>query len=409
VSAAAEPVTESAARRFLAKAFERAQAAQSRGDSEPATLPLTKAQSPEFFAMRNLDDARQFRAELALAERQGAIRIVPAKRMAPPKDVKAIVVADIEALATRLGLDVRADLVARARSQLLSHLDMFPVLNQVLERWQTGKTVRGTSPTSSTVRALLDAISVRQMRQGREDEVLLRRESSRLFRDSKRIEKLGRWLDLLAEGTLTPSGLAKAEIFSALGLHKEPQPFLIASEHAAVTSRNVESKLFRPYVGLPMTGIEAFRFDASPACVVTVENKATFHEMGLLAAGSGACVIFSGGMPSPAWKQVYAKVLHAIDERVPLYHFGDLDVGGFRIASCIAEVVRERGRTLRPWLMDPVQLTLQGYRLDPAKAAQIKLMQRHCERLGWTHVFEGLTKVPGLLEQEHITPSVPSN
>lgn len=406
MTAAVEPVIESAARRFLAKAFERAQAAQSRGASERVSLPLTTAKCPEFFAMRNLDDARQFRAELAAAEHHGAIRIVPVKRAAPPNDVKAVIVADIDALAARLGLDVRSIQVAQAYKRLLPHLRTFTVLDQVLERWRGGKTVRGAPPTANTVDALLDAIKVRLERQGKADEVLLRRASSHLFNDSKRIEALSRWLDLLAEGSLVPSGLTRHEIFASLGLHKEPQPFLIAAD-AVVSNGRTDFGLLRPYTGLPTTAIAGFHFDPAPAFVVTIENKSTFHEMAALAEGAPACIIYSGGMPSPAWKHAYTKVLASFAGDVPLYHFGDLDVGGFRIARVIAEVAKTHGRGLKPWLMNPAALTGMGYELRMAKAAQIAAMQRMCEQIGWNEIAAAIAQHPGLLEQEHVLLQLP--
>lgn len=397
---------ESAARRFLARAFDRAQAAQSRGDTKPVQLLLNQAQCPEFFTNRDFDAALQFRAELAAAERNGAVRLVDAKRMSPPHDVKAIVVADLDILAARLGRDVRSAQVARAWEQLSPHLDAFPVLEQVLERWRAGKTVRGALPTAAAVQALLDAIKVILERRGRTDEVLLRRVSSHLFHDSKRIERLSRWLDLLAEGGLVPSGLTRHEVFSALGLHKEPQPFLIAADAVAGNGQH-ESRLFRPYHGLPMTATTRFHFERPPTYVMTIENKATFHEVAMLTEGAGACVIFAGGMPSPAWRQVYAAILSSIESCTPLYHFGDLDVGGFRIAKVIADVAGSHGRAVQPWLMNPAAIIQLGYKLKPAKNAQVAAMHKLCEELGWQHVAAAIATDPGLLEQEHIVPILP--
>jgi hypothetical protein len=394
------------AKRFLAKAFNRAQAAQARGKPAHIRLPLTEAQCPDYFVMRNLDEATEFRAELTSAERLGAIRIEPAPRMAPPRDVKAVVVEDIEVLATHLGIDLRTSQVALATKQLAPYLQAFPILDQVLDRWRLGKTVRAKKPTAETLKALLDAIRVSVDRQHRTDEVLMRRESSRMFNDSKRIEKLSRWLDLLSEGSIVPSGLVKADIFSALGLHKEPQPFLIAAD-AWVTDGCVKSRLFRPYHGLPMAAIEEFGFEAMPACVVTVENKSTFHEMAMMAASTQACIIFSAGMPSPAWHRVYSKILDSLGDDVPIYHFGDLDVGGFRIAYAIAEVAKSHGKVLQHWLMDPELLTKLGYKLYPFKPNQITRMQSWCERIGWGELVERIADSPGLLEQERIVPSVP--
>src|SRR3546814_14542537 len=80
------------------------------------------------------------------------------------------------------------------------------------------------------------------------DEILLRRESTRLFSDSKRIEKLGKWLDVLLNDDIAPSGLMDGEVFSAIGLFKEPQPFLISAV-ATAHGDEISSPLFRPYHG----------------------------------------------------------------------------------------------------------------------------------------------------------------
>jgi len=398
----------SVARALLLKVFKRAQAAQSRGQSERITLPLTPAQCPDYFAMRNLADAAEFRAQLTVAERKGAIELHLAPRQAAPRDVEAIAVADLSALAVHLGVDLRAEQVAQARKQLSAYRDEFPVIEAILEAWSKGKKVRGKEPTSDVRKDVVDAVRVMQARRGKSDEVLLRRESIRLFENSKRIKKLGRWLDVLYSDGLKPSGLARRDVLSGLGLHKEPQPFLIAAVDAFAHGAGVESRLFRPYHGLPMTSIDGFRFENSPSCVLTVENKETFHELAVQAAGTRVCVIYTGGMPSPAWQQVYAKALQALPDGIPAYHFGDLDVVGFRIAHAIAQTASTQSRTLLPWLMDPVQLKQQGHSLYEATDSQVDEMRRWCQRIGWDVVADHLLTSPGRLEQEVITPSLPA-
>lgn len=397
----------SVALELLHRLFKRAQAAQSRGQSECIKLSLTQAQCSEYFAMRNLADADEFRAQLAVAERKGAIALHLAPRQAAPRDVLAIAVADLSALATHLGLDMRAAQVAQAREQLVAYRDEFPVIDAILEAWGTGKKVRGEAPTVDVRQEVIDAVRVMRARRGKSDEVLMRRESGRLFEDSKRIEKIGRWLDVLYGGDLKPSGFKRREVFSGLGLHKEPQPFLIATDDAVVNGGGVESRLFRPYHGLPMTGIDGFRFEKTPSCLLTVENKETFHELAVRATGTRVCVIYTGGMPSPAWQQVYAKALQALPDGTPVYHFGDLDVGGFRIAHAINQTANMQSRTLLPWLMDPTQLKQRGHTLYEATDSQVDAMRHWCQRIGWKVVADHLISSPGMLEQEVVAPSLP--
>lgn len=394
------------ARGFLAKALARAESSLARGGDAEIRLPLNRTQCPGFPELRNLDAALAFRAELALAERDGAIRCVLRRRQQPPDDVEAIVVTDIQRLATRLGVELRATRTSLAREALSGALGEYRVLELVLEHWRAGKQVRGRIPDEDTVQALLDAIAVRSTRAGRADEVLLRRESRRLFRDSKRIEALGVWLEILQEGGLQSSGLKQEDIFSGLGLRKEPQPFLIAGDVLASNGEE-ESILFRPYHGLPVEHLRGIRFSQRPSCVLTVENKSSFHEAALLAKGSSACVIYTGGMPSPAWRAAYGLVLSALPAGVPVYHFGDVDVGGFRIANAIAAVAREHGIALRHWMMDPAALRQEGYDLDPATSSQANRMAASCTELGWDDIVQSLQDQPGMLEQELIVTRLP--
>ena len=169
----------------------------------------------------------------------------------------------------------------------------------------------------------------------------------------------------------------------------------------------VVSQLFRPFHGLPAIAIKRFKFDQAPSCVLTVENLATFHELAMLASTTQATVVYTGGMPSPTWRRAYRALLESIATHVPLYHFGDIDVGGFRIAHAVTEVVAHVGRSLRPWRMDPEMLVREGYELNPAKAVQVAAMQRWCDRLGWVDLADSLSRSPGTLEQEAIAPTLP--
>lgn len=369
-------------------------------------LPLSKTQCPWFFTSHSLDAAEAFRSELALAERIGAILVIPSKHAQPPRDVAAIRVNRVEVLAERLGVTLRVSQLAAIQQRLSPFLAEYPVLADVLERWRDGKTVRKHGASDLAAEAILDAIAVRVARKGQIGDVLLRRESQRLFGDTKRIEAIAPWLDVFHDGRLAYTGLPRTDLFASLGLRKEPQPFLIAGDVLASDSQH-EIPLFRPYHGLPMEHVEHLRFDVAPSSLVTVENKASFHELALLAAPANACVVYTGGMPSPAWKQVYQRVLAALPADTQVYHFGDVDVGGFRIAEAVAIVARELGISLQPWLMDPATLVAEGYLLAEAKASQCARMVASCEAIGWGEVAESLRHHPGLIEQEAIRPRLP--
>jgi hypothetical protein len=394
---------------LLERLFSLAQKAQARGDSPLVSLPLTKAQCPAYFTMRNLSDAEEFRAELGQAQRKGAIVLTLGARQRSPRDIARVAVADLTILAGHLGLALRARQIDKAKARLNSEVLAFPVLNQIIEAWQAGKAVRKRQPTDAAIDELADAVRLMTIRRDAANEALMRRESIRVFGASKYIEQqLGRWLDILYTDSLASSGLTKTEVFSAIGLSREPQPFLIAADAIAL-GEDVESRLFRPYHGLPMDGIQAFRFDTMPSCVLTVENKQTFHELAALARRSTVCVVYSGGMPSPAWHHTYGHLLKALGtDEIEIYHFGDVDLGGYRIAHAIWHTAAAQGRSLQPWLMDPHDLHAMGHRLTETTPARMRDMHRWCERMGWTAVADHVLSRPGTLEQEAVMPTLPA-
>jgi hypothetical protein len=81
-------------------------------------------------------------------------------------------------------------------------------------------------------------------------ERLLRRESIRLFGDSKRVEALTPWLEVLLTGELAATGLDDAQIWSALGLRKQPQPLLLAGGARLQLVDGLHVDLVRPYLGI---------------------------------------------------------------------------------------------------------------------------------------------------------------
>lgn len=85
--------------------------------------------------------------------------------------------------------------------------------------------------------------------------------------------------------------------------------------------------------------------------MLTIENLTPFHLAAQLEGVGRAIRDYTGGMPSPAWARTYRSILASLPVAVPTYHWGDVDVGGFRIAAQIRRHI-EFDRTYLPWLMN---------------------------------------------------------
>ena len=388
----------SPATRVLERLLVLGENARARGEAR--ARGLTARSCPEYAGLGSLAEVERFHAQLADAERAGAIQV----EREPGSDAfRAVRLADLDRLGAHLGRRLRGDRVAEARELLAPWLATHPVLAEILERWGHGKPVRGQGPEAApVVRDALHAIDRRRA----EDyaERILRRESVRLFCDSKRLERLTPWLDLVTTGELASSGLHDEDVWASLGLRREPQPMLVAG-HGEAELADTGLPLCRPYLGLPVDAVRGITSNAR--YLLTIENLASFHDAArALASDSSGLLLYTAGMPSPAWRALYRRILARLPAATAVYHWGDIDEGGFRIAATLAADVREQGRTLRPWLMSPSAIP-EPLRTRAAPSAPAARMAYWATAAGWDAIATELAANPIRVEQEALDPVLP--
>lgn len=394
------------ARGTLERLLRKGERARLRGDAAAASLPMTTAASAgDYLALQTLAEREAFHAGIALAERAGALDVERDRHRSDGERLLRITVADLDALAVHLGVELLDARAARAETLLQPWQARFPVLDAVLQAWRSDRTVRGQGPEAAA--DLADAArAVATLQEAPGGERILRRESVRLFGDSKRLERLTPWLELLATGEPAASGLAREEVWSAIGLRREPQPLLLAGS-GRVDLGGTGVPLVRPYLGVPMDALRSLATDAR--YLLTIENLASFHDAACDPAAAQGLLLYTGGMPSPAWRRACARVIAGLPATATLYHWGDIDEGGFRIAAVLAEVARGAGRTLQPWRMSMASLHQamdEGMHRQPTPAT-LAAMQRWARRAGWDEVAEDLARQPFQLEQERLEIVLP--
>lgn len=392
----------SAARQVLERLLRRAESARLRGADEHVSLPMAGA--AEYLALRSLDELETFHAEIVLAERAGAIAARREGRSGDGSRLLRLGVANLPVLARHLGVPLLDEQVAEAMRKLDAWTVRFPVVVDVIEAWRHGRKVRSCG-TEAAVDLALAAKAVAAREDDAGHERILRRESVRLFGDSKQLEKLTPWLDILVTGELAASGLSKEEVWSAIGLRREPQPMLLAGD-GSVELANATLPLVRPYLGLPVESVRAVA--TSARCLLTIENLASFHDAAQSPDAGSALLLYTGGMPSPAWRAAYARILQRLPPQLPIYHWGDIDEGGFRIAAVLAATAQIAGRRVLPWMMSPAELppdVVKQAKVSPASL--LAAMLRWAERCGWDGLAAQLQRQPMQLEQESLDPVLP--
>lgn len=395
---------------LLQRLLRRAESTRARGEDAPASLSMASARDAgEYHALSTAAQLERFHAAIALAERDGAIGVRRDRHRGDGEKLLRITVADVDRLARHLAVQTTAQRVDRAAATLAPWIARFPVVGDALALWRRGAKLRKHGPEAADDLAAA-AFAVDALLAGADaerGERILRKESARLFGDSKRIETLTPWLDILAGGELATSGFEKEQVWAALGLRKEPLPLLLAGRGIVELDDGSRVALPRSYLGFPAGAVRAIETPARG--MLSIENPASFHDAARARGDAPVLLVYTGGMPSPAWRAAYRRILRCLPADAAIHHWGDIDEGGFRIAAKIAEAAREAGFALRPWLMQPDDVPMPiRRRTPPPSPAVLASMLRWAERAGWSDVAEALRREPVALEQEALDPALPA-
>lgn len=392
----------------LLKLLRRAENASGRSeDGRNIGLRFSSESLPAYSAIGTHAEKEACHGDLLLAERDGAISIEWDRRAGERNQILRIQLLDREALARHLGVVPRWDAVARAAQHLGPHLTEYPVLEAVLASWRRGAKVRGTGPED--VEAWRYAVAVvSHCRAQVATDVAVRRLSAQLTGDSKRVEQLSAPIDVLIQGEVAAPVRDPEDVFNELGLVKFPPTFLISGAlQVRVGDQHVP--IDAPYLGFPPSAITGFASCETVAVLLTVENLTTFHELvGQRQHMPAAVLLYTGGMPSPSWKRVYRLLLTSLPVEARVFHWGDIDAGGFRIADHLAACAGEVGRRVELHAMSPDVARLDSVSSRRALAdAEVSMIEKLCARWNWDAPARWVSAHRIAVEQESLPASWP--
>lgn len=388
---------EQLARTLLEKLFAAAEMADvGRRSRVPA---LTMSNLTKYHASRNLHAKEAFETVMQAASAVGAINIVMGERGVAEGFIARVNLVNSKLLADFLGMIPADVLLDKARQLLSPHLVQHPVLTDVLQQWEQLRSVR--TYAAKDAQDWVDAIRVINF--AKENlavgvvSVPINEASGKLFKDTKRIKKLVAPIDVLLAGDIHAENRPADEVWGELGLFREEHPVRMSGK-VIVEREGVYDYIDTPYIGLPAATIK--RLGSTPLHVMSIENQTTFHSEARRHSNENVLLIYTAGMPNPPWREMYVRLLESLPNNVPVYHWGDVDEGGFRIASVLAREALKAGHILQPWKMHPDDVPEN--RRSVASANTLNKMVHFAAAAGWGALGELVVTAGFTVEQESL-------
>lgn len=313
-----------------------------------------------------------------------------------------VVLADATKLYQFLGRTPKADTAATAIADLRPRLPdlpeaMAPLFDALEANWRRGRGLAGLSFDHLHIVAQC-LLAVAALVDGRLDGQDLRTFSRRATGDSKFVEAhQGRIVDLLRLVAEVPEELDSEEVLASHGIARYPQPCLLSGP----VSYRGQPLPTRPYLGIAPDMIDALGVVGAPPWILTIENLASFNRQARELPGDGI-LLYTGGFPSDATLACLLALAKATT--CPIYHWGDIDAGGIKIAYRIERALAPLGRLLHLHLMNPALARRHG---APTSAKTVFRIEVTASVVADLAIF---LESPGthLLEQEELDPALPA-
>jgi hypothetical protein len=361
------------------------------------TAAITLSNLTTYRDERSLQAKESFEAVMRAARAEGAVSLTWDEPRGEGGFIKRVDLVDLRTLAKFLGHTPLADILADVATQFAPYIGRFPILGDVLQRWAQVRAVRTLTPSS--VQDWLDAVRVidssRDAATSDAISVPIREASYRIFKDSKRIEKLVSTVDVLLCGSVEAAPREASAVWEELGLFREDHPVLLAG-NVIIKRERLVACLDAPYVGLPAATVQGLESD--PRQVMTIENLTTFHSEAKRRHNEEVLLIYTAGMPSPAWRAMYVRLLREVPKTTAILHWGDVDEGGFRISAALAREALTAGHTLQPWKMHPDDVPIDVRR--KASPYVLERIRHFAAAAGWSELGNAVAEAGFTVEQE---------
>lgn len=229
-------------------------------------------------------------------------------------------------------------------------LDVF--IRWLMERLQAGKSLGGYVALENLedYQTICDSICAIA---SNKEEVFLREFSVRYLHDSKKAEKIiNRAARILQEFSDNPNlqGLSLEEVLEEYNIYRNPTVILlkgIGSFQIGVGTDPIQLSYISGGIGITSKDIWQLKWDTEimPKKIVTIENLTSFYRWN----DEGSLAIYLGGYHNRIRRILLKNIYDTFRMSTAYYHFGDIDVGGFKIWK---DLCLKTGIPFVPYQMD---------------------------------------------------------
>ena len=340
------------------------------------------------------------------AERAGGVRLESGRLERFTGEIARVRLTDADALYRFLNRRPSVDVAGRARldvesacPEIVRETFFDSILNEASAAWTVNRSFLGFRPNDTD-----GLIEVLRLTHGAVHwagrDIDHRTFSRRTVGDSKALERReGRVAALLRRRNPAMPDLEPREVMQAHGIVRRAHPLFLRGP-ISLTSDTIRLEGSGvPFVGLPWTTVRSASLHSPVDYAITIENPTSFWRYCTEIEGRYLALL-SDGFPA---RDVLAGIVHLVRlaQPAPLFHWGDIDAGGLRIAGHLEDSC---GVPLRLHGMAPEMAAKWG---TPLKSRQG--LERLAERKGgigalarWLQSSNGQA-----LEQEQLDPRPP--
>lgn len=201
------------------------------------------------------------------------------------------------------------------------------------------------------------------------------------------------------------SEFTEDEIIQELGIEKNSEEVLVCG---AITLLNKDKEI--DYANSPFGGVVDTKYfsrmkigSVKATKIITIENKANFHYLVSRELSDATLLIYLGGFSGPQ-KRNFLADLYELNPDVSFYHWGDIDLGGFRIFVTLRRVIP----TLKPLFMDEKTLFKYKDYCDELEDDYVKRLEKLLDKQEYENfwpVIKVMLREKIRLEQEALLVS----